>query len=256
MNITVKTYLLEVKKKIYFILGFLLLVTVFHFSYGKINKAKYNLSFTVNLYELRVMYSMLDRTFDRNSLINNLLYNFEKKIAVKFPPLKPLNCHYTSDIITCEKVITNKDGPNYAVFVEETKENLSTTMRSSLNNLFSVEMDFIDSKIEALQLAVLAISKTYEDIIKNINNNTSEYPIGAAEEIKMKQEESRIVSEIQEYTFLKKSLADFQTRSKKIDIITTISKKKTSSNFIIIIIGSLLLALIIVFLSIKEEKTQ
>lgn len=256
MNITVKTYLLEVKKKIYFILGFLLLVTVFHFSYGKINKAKYNLSFTVNLYELRVMYSMLDRTFDRNSLINNLLYNFEKKIAVKFPPLKPLNCHYTSDIITCEKVITNKDGPNYAVFVEETKENLSTTMRSSLNNLFSVEMDFIDSKIEALQLAVLAISKTYEDIIKNINNNTSEYPIGAAEEIKMKQEESRIVTEIQEYTFLKKSLADFQTRSKKIDIITTISKKKTSSNFIIIIIGSLLLALIIVFLSIKEEKTQ
>ena len=256
MNITVNTYLLEIKKKIYFILGFLLLVTVFHFSYGKINKAKYNLSFTVNLYELRVMYSMLDRTFDRNSLINNLLYNFEKKIAVKFPPLKPLNCHYTSDIITCEKVITNKDGPNYAVFVEETKENLSTTMRSSLNNLFSVEMDFIDSKIEALQLAVLAISKTYEDIIKNINNNTSEYPIGAAEEIKMKQEESRIVSEIQEYTFLKKSLADFQTRSKKIDIITTISKKKTSSNFIIIIIGSLLLALIIVFLSIKEEKTQ
>jgi hypothetical protein len=256
MNITVNTYLLEIKKKIYFILGFLLLVTVFHFSYGKINKAKYNLSFTVNLYELRVMYSMLDRTFDRNSLINNLLYNFEKKIAVKFPPLKPLNCHYTSDIITCEKVITNKDGLNYAVFVEETKENLSTTMRSSLNNLFSVEMDFIDSKIEALQLAVLAISKTYEDIIKNINNNTSEYPIGAAEEIKMKQEESRIVTEIQEYTFLKKSLADFQTRSKKIDIITTISKKKTSSNFIIIIIGSLLLALIIVFLSIKEEKTQ
>jgi|TARA_B110000495_G_C22932314_1_gene545066 hypothetical protein len=256
MNITVNTYLLEIKKKIYFILGFLLLVTVFHFSYGKINKAKYNLSFTVNLYELRVMYSMLDRTFDRNSLINNLLYNFEKKIAVKFPPLKPLNCHYTSDIITCEKVITNKDGLNYAVFVEEMKENLSTTMRSSLNNLFSVEMDFIDSKIEALQLAVLAISKTYEDIIKNINNNTSEYPIGAAEEIKMKQEESRIVTEIQEYTFLKKSLADFQTRSKKIDIITTISKKKTSSNFIIIIIGSLLLALIIVFLSIKEEKTQ
>ena len=256
MNITVNTYLLEIKKKIYFILGFLLLVTVFHFSYGKIQNDKYKLKFTVNLYELRVMYSMLDSTFDRNSLINNLLYNFEKEIGVKFPPLHRLSCNYTSDIIRCKKIVTNRDGRNDAVFVEEIKENLSTTMRSSLNNLFSVEMDFIDSKIESLEAAVTTISKTYEDIIKNINNNTSEYPIGAAEEIKMKQEESRVVTEIQEFTFLKKSLEDFQSRSKKIDIITIMKKKKSSSNFIIIIISSLILALIIVFISIKEEKTQ
>ena len=256
MNITVNTYLLEVKKKIYFILGFLLLVTVFHFSYGKIQNDKYKLKFTVNLYELRVMYSMLDSTFDRNSLINNLLYNFEKEIGVKFPPLGRLGCNYTSDIIRCKKVITNRDGRNDAVFIEEMKENLSTTMRSSLNNLFSVEMDFIDSKIESLEAAVTTISKTYEDIIKNINNNTSEYPIGAAEEIKMKQEESRVVTEIQEFTFLKKSLEDFQSRSTKIDMITVIKKRKSSSNFIIIIISALILALIIVFISIKEEKTQ
>ena len=220
MNITVKTYLLEVKKRIYFILGFLLLVTVFHFSYGKIQNTKYKLNFTVNLYELKVMYSMLDSTFDRNSLINNLLYNFEKEVAVKFPPLRRLSCSYKSDIIKCKKVMTNYDGRNNAVFVEEARESLNATMRSSLNDLFSVEMDFIDSKIESLELAVLTISKTYEDIIKNINNNTSEYPIGAAEEVKMKQEESRVVTEIQEFTFLKKSLEDFQSRSKKIDIIT------------------------------------
>tara|TARA_B110000027_G_scaffold133694_1_gene162915 strand:- start:58 stop:840 length:783 start_codon:yes stop_codon:yes gene_type:complete len=256
MNITIKKYFLEIKKKFNFILAFLLLVTVFDFTYGKFQKDKYKIDFTVNLYELRVLYSILNYKFDRDSLINNLLYNFEKGMLEKLPLLSPLNCVYQNDIIICAKTITKNSNSSEAIFVKKTNEDLTTAMRSNLQNLFSVEMDFIDKKIESLELAIFTISKTYEDIIKNINNNTSEYPIGAAEEIKMKQEESRVVTEIQEFTFLKKSLEDFQLRSKKIDIISTIKKKEKSTNFIIIIIGSLVLALILVFLSIKEEKTQ
>jgi 23S rRNA A1618 N6-methylase RlmF len=125
----------------------------------------------------------------------------------------------TGNVINqAEKIITIDDLLIAHSFVSEIDElrNHYDIRQIYANELGEALSRTVDNHL--LQLAVLAISKTYEDIIKNINNNTSEYPIGAAEEIKMKQEESRIVTEIQEYTFLKKSLADFQTRSKKIEL--------------------------------------
>lgn len=239
MNITIKKYLEEVKKRIYPILIFIVLVSTIQFTYNKFQKEKYDIDFKVNLYDIRVLYSILDFNFDRESQINNLIYKFIKAINVEIPELQKLGCGYKNDIFHCTKnKITTNSANNILI-----KNSIEKLMRSKLENLFVVELKFLDTKIESIKLS-----------LKKIKESTSDFLIGAAEEMKMRQAEFELTSQINSLEYLRLSLSEFQANSAKTEIVTIFKKKQLKSNYYLTILGSLILALLVVFLSIKEEK--
>ena len=239
MNITIKKYLEEVKKRIYPILIFIVLVSTIQFTYNKFQKEKYDIDFKVNLYDIRVLYSILDFNFDRESQINNLIYKFIKAINVEIPELQKLGCGYKNDIFHCTKnKITTNSANNILI-----KNSIEKLMRSKLENLFVVELKFLDTKIESIKLS-----------LKKIKESTSDFLIGSAEEMKMRQAEFELTSQINSLEYLRLSLSEFQANSAKTEIVTIFKKKQLKSNYYLTILGSLILALLVVFLSIKEEK--
>ena len=250
MNITMKKYFEEVKKRIYPILIFIMLVSTIQFAYNKFQKEKYDIDFKVNLYDIRVLYSILDFNFDRESQINNLIYKFVKAINVEIPELQKLKCVYKNDIFHCTKNrITTNSANN--IFIKNSIEKL---MRSKLENLFIVELKFLDTKIESIENSLKNIYDSYDEVIDEIKESTSNFKIGTAYEMKMRQAEFDLTSQINSLKYLKLSLSEFQVNSAKTEIVTIFKKRQFKSNYYLTILGSLILALLLVFLSIKEEE--
>lgn len=250
MNITMKKYFEEVKKRIYPILIFIMLVSTIQFAYNKFQKEKYDIDFKVNLYDIRVLYSILDFNFDRESQINNLIYKFVKAINVEIPELQKLKCVYKNDIFHCTKNrITTNSANN--IFIKNSIEKL---MRSKLENLFIVELKFLDTKIESIENSLKNIYDSYDEVIDEIKESTSNFKIGTAYEMNMRQAEFDLASQINSLKYLKLSLSEFQVNSAKTEIVTIFKKRQLKSNYYLAILGSLILALLLVFLSIKEEE--
>jgi hypothetical protein len=250
MNITMKKYFEEVKKRIYPILIFIMLVSTIQFAYNKFQKEKYDIDFKVNLYDIRVLYSILDFNFDRESQINNLIYKFVKAINVEIPELQKLKCVYKNDIFHCTKNrITTNSANN--IFIKNSIEKL---MRSKLENLFIVELKFLDTKIESIENSLKNIYDSYDEVIDEIKESTSNFKIGTAYEMNMRQAEFDLASQINSLKYLKLSLSEFQVNSAKTEIVTIFKKRQLKSNYYLTILGSLILALLLVFVSIKEEE--
>lgn len=250
MNITMKKYFEEVKKRIYLILIFIVLVSTIQFVYNKSQKEKYDIDFKVNLYDIRALYSILDFNFDQQSQMNNLIYKFIKAINVEIPELQRLGCQYKNDIFHCTKnKITSNSANNILI-----KNSIEKLMRSKLENLFFVELKFLDTKIRALKLSLKNIYDSYGVVIDEMKESTSNFSIGAANEMKMRQAELDLTYQINSLEYLRLSLSAFQVDSQKTEILTIFKKRQFKSNYFLTILGSLTLALLLVFLSIKEEE--
>lgn len=250
MNITMKKYFEEVKKRIYLILIFIVLVSTIQFVYNKFQNEKYDIDFKVNLYDIRVLYSILDFNFDRESQINNLIYKFIKAIKVEIPELQKLKCVYKNDIFHCTKNrITTNSANN--IFIKNSIEKL---MRSKLENLFVIELKFLDTKIESIENSLKNIYDLYDVVIDEIKESTNNFNIGTAYGVKLRQAEFDLTSQINSLKYLKLSLSNFQVNSAKTEIVTIFKKRQLKSNYYLTISGSLILALLLVFLSIKEEE--
>ena len=250
MNITMKKYFEEVKKRIYLILIFIVLVSTIQFVYNKFQNEKYDIDFKVNLYDIRVLYSILDFNFDRESQINNLIYKFIKAIKVEIPELQKLKCVYKNDIFHCTKNRINTNSANN-IFIKNSIEKL---MRSKLENLFVIELKFLDTKIESIENSLKNIYDLYDESIDEIKESTSNFKIGTVYEMNMRQAEFDLTSQINSLKYLKLSLSNFQVNSAKTEIVTIFKKRQLKSNYYLTISGSLILALLLVFLSIKEEE--
>jgi hypothetical protein len=253
MNITMKKYFEEVKKRIYPILIFIMLVSTIQFAYNKFQKEKYDIDFKVNLYDIRVLYSILDLNFDRESQINNLIYKFIKAINEEIPELQKLRCVYKNDIFHCTKDrITTNSANN--IFIKNSIEKL---MRSKLENLFVIELKFLDTKIQSIENRLKNIYDSYNEVMDEIKESTSNLEIDTVYESilrKMRQAEFDLTSQINSLKDLKLSLSEFQVNSAKTEIVTIFKKRQLKSNYYLTISVSLILALLLVFLSIKEEE--
>lgn len=266
MIISIEVFLQQVKKKIFYLVGFMLLV---FFGLEYLNSTKKNhhdVRIKTNFYDARVLYNIIKMAdgaivFDSDTQGSNFIYKFELGISKNLEILDGTNCDFETNILDCEKknILLVSDE------IEKLKIKIKKNVLEILSEIFSSEIKMIQSKIDSKEQMYTKLEKeskllddqsavtttTSDDGIIQTNNKVIN-PLKNS--IANRQIEN--IVKIEQLTYLRDTLSKIANTESDISYQIEINRSPYGSNNLGILLGSLVFALILIFLTIPNSISK
>ena len=269
MDISLQSYLLEIKKKIYFLISFLIIVIVLQGFYNSMRTDQYDVSIKLNFYDMNVLYSVIkmvnnNEIFASDTQSQNFIYQFETQIPKKMEMLSSISCQFKTNILTCKAIGVRFDPEK----IDEMQDKLSDNVNYTLERLFYSEIKLIEDKIFSIQRLFGKLDQE-EDFAtespKSFKKQQSTLVLGSgsqedfiddADSTKLTIKEKKIASivKIEELEYLRDTLTSFADSENGIDYNISISKISLKKNTLLVFFSALAFGLIVIFLSIKPKN--
>jgi len=272
MDISLQTYFLEVKKKIFFLIAFLIVVVLFQTFYNKLRANAYNISFKANFYDMNVLYSVI-KMVNKNDVFNsetqaqNFIYQFQTQIPKRMKTLSGLQCKFKTNILTCSSDGVQLDPGK----IDGIKNNLGSNIKVVLQSLFITEIKLVDDKISSLQKLFQKLDGL-EELEGNEEGNVNEgidesiLSLGTVKDKKnellsnpststLKERKIASLVKVEELEYLKNTLSSFADLEDGIEYQVFIGKINLQKNTLIVFFCALAFGLIIIFLTINRKNT-
>tara|TARA_B110000967_G_C18719100_1_gene476692 strand:- start:43 stop:846 length:804 start_codon:yes stop_codon:yes gene_type:complete len=263
MYISIEVFLKQVKKKIFYLIGFMLLV---FFALEYLNSTKENhhdVRIKTNFYDARVLYNIIKMAdgaivFDSDTQGSNFIYKFELGISKNLEILDGTNCDFETNILDCEKknILLVSDE------IESLKIKIKKNISEILREIFSSEIKMIQHKINSKEkmYKVLESESKSLDNQESLTTTTSDagtfqmnntYINPMKNTIANKQIDN--IVKLEQLTFLRDALTKMSVTEQSITNQIEINKSTYGSNNLKFLLGSLAFALVLIFLSIPNS---
>jgi hypothetical protein len=269
MDISLQSYFLEVKKKIFFLIGFLIVVVIVQTFYNKLRTDQYNVELKANFYDMNVLYSVIkmvnkNEVFTSETQAQNFIYEFETQIPKKMKILGGLKCEFETNILSCLAKNIQLDPAN----INKIENNLGSNIESILKDLFASEIKLIDDKIFSLQKLFKTLDElsklneegnentiTRQDVLTlgTVDNDNSSKSLSTTT-TNIKERKIANIVKIEELEYLKNTLSSFANMKNGFDYQVLVSKINLQKNTLIVFICALAFGLIIIFLTIDRKE--
>lgn len=264
MNISIEVFLKQVKKKIFHLIGFMLLVffTLEYLNFTK--KNNHDVRIKTNFYDTRVLYNiikMADGTevFDSSETQgSNFIYKFELGISKNLELLNGTVCDFKINILDCEKRNISLVSDEIESLKIKIKKNISEILRE----IFSSEIKMIQHKINSKErmYKVLESESKSLDNQESLTTTTSEAGTVQMNNTFINPMKNTIANKqidnivkLEQLTFLRDALTKMSVTEKSITNQIEINKSTYGSNNLKFLLGSLAFALVLIFLSIPNS---
>ena len=110
MDISVEAFVLQIKKKIFYLAGFLLFVLLIQALINNTNRDRYDIAVKANFYEMKVLYSIIDMVnsvgaFANESQVQNFVYEFEAQIPKELEKLHGVKCIFETNLAHNQSIL-------------------------------------------------------------------------------------------------------------------------------------------------------
>ena len=268
MNITLNTYLLNIKKNIHYAIIVIIIATIIHFVLNYFSEKKISYKFEMNLYKLVALQNVNSDssiTFPISSQLQNLAYKVQTDAKnSKVSELEGIKCSFESNLFSCfnEDVIKSKS-KKYDIFIKKFEE----IIRNRFSILFEEELSLIDDKVNSIRNLFEEINevdkKKNQDIEKLISVlDTNDIEMKSLELFRILKDQQFFDAALDEHRysrlepllFLKSSLSKYSSQLNSTPIEIEITQQGKNTNYLLTALIALMGYFLIIFISLKEKE--